>query len=141
MANSDFLKNLKNAVETGEFNSDAAKRINEINNLAETKTASESEQALNKRLESAGIKILTDDDVELNSQYEQKMEEIKKQDNVNKMLATLIDIEDMVKASIDDMLSHISELEDVYGKEFEIENPIFGDLSLKIEEIKNKYKQ
>lgn len=48
MGNSDFLKNLKNAVETGEFNLDAAKRINEINNLADTKTASESEEALNK---------------------------------------------------------------------------------------------
>jgi predicted SprT family Zn-dependent metalloprotease len=77
MANSDFLKNLKNAVETGDFNSDAAKKINEISSLAETKTVTESEEALNKRLESVGIKILTDDDVELNSQYEEKMEEIK----------------------------------------------------------------
>ncbi len=141
MANSDFLKNLKNAVETGEFNSDAAKKINEINNLADTKTASESEQALNKRLESVGVKILSEDDVELNSQYEQKMEEIKKQDAANKVLATLIEIEDMVKASIEDMLSHIIELEDKFSKEFETKNPIYGDLSQKIEQIKTKYKQ
>jgi predicted SprT family Zn-dependent metalloprotease len=141
MANSDFLKNLKNAVETGEFNSDAAKKINEINNLADTKTASESEQALNKRLESVGVKILSEDDVELNSQYEQKMEEIKKQDAANKVLATLIEIEDMVKASIEDMLSHVIELEDEFSKEFETKNPIYGDLSQKIEQIKTKYKQ
>lgn len=141
MANSDFLKNLKNAVETGEFNSDAAKKINEINNLADTKTASESEQALNKRLESVGVKILSEDDIELNSQYEQKMEEIKKQDAANKVLATLIEIEDMVKASIEDMLSHVIELEDKFSKEFETKNPIYGDLSQKIEQIKTKYKQ
>lgn len=141
MANSDFLKNLKNAVETGDFNSDAAKKINEISSLAETKTATESEEALNKRLESVGIKILTDDDVELNSQYEEKMEEIKKQDAANKILATLIDIEDMVKASIEDMLSHVSELEDNFSKEFEAENPIYGELSQKIQQIKMKYNQ
>jgi len=138
---SEFLKNLKNAVEAGDFNSEAAKKINEISDLAETKTAAESEEALNKRLESAGMKILTDDDINLNTQFEEKMEKIKKQDEVNKVLATLIEIEDMVKASIDDMLSHVNEIENKFDKEFEIENPIFGDLSLKIEEIKNKYKQ
>jgi hypothetical protein len=56
-------------------------------------------------------------------------------------LATLIDIEDMVKASIEDMLSHVSELEDNFSKEFEAENPIYGELSQKIQQIKMKYNQ
>jgi hypothetical protein len=141
MTNLDFLNNLKNAVETGEFNSDAAKKIIDINNLAETKTASESGEALNKRLESVGIRTLSEDDIALNLQYEQKMEEIKKYDNANKVLATLIDIEDMVIASIADMLSYVAELEDKFTKEFEEENPIYADLSQKIQLIKTKYNQ
>lgn len=69
------------------------------------------------------------------------MEEIKKHDAANKILATLIDIEDMVKVSIDDVLLHINELEDMFGKEFEAENPIYGELSQKIQQIKLKYNQ
>ena len=34
---SDFLDNLKKAADTGEFNSDAAKKILEVHDLAESK--------------------------------------------------------------------------------------------------------
>jgi hypothetical protein len=37
------------------------------------------------------------------------------------------------------MSSFIDELEDKFAEEFKTENPIFGDLHLKIEEIKLKY--
>ena len=53
---------------------------------------------------------------------------IKKQDAINVQLATLIDIEDMLKASIDDMFSFTDELEEKFAKEFEAEDPMFGEL-------------
>jgi len=61
-------------------------------------------------------------------------------DAVNNQLATLIEIEDMVKLSIADMMGHVEELEDKFKKEFEIKNSMFDDLSQKIKEIKSKYK-
>ena len=35
MGNMDFLKNLKDALDSGDFNSDAAKKIGEINKMAD----------------------------------------------------------------------------------------------------------
>jgi hypothetical protein len=67
------------------------------------------------------------------------MEEIKKQDAVNKQLATLVEIEDMVKLSVDDMISFIKELEDKFKKEFDENDPIFEKLKTKIIETKLKY--
>jgi GTP-binding protein LepA len=61
----------------------------------------------------------------------------KKQDKINGLIVTLIEIEDMVKLSVDDMFSHIKELENKFEKEKE--DPIVNDLFQKIEEIKSKY--
>jgi hypothetical protein len=134
----EFLEKLKNAVDNGEFNSEAAKKIKDIDKLADEKK--NAEKLIEKRLEEAGVvKLVTEEAIELNSDYEKKMEEIKKQDAINRQLATLIEVEDMVKASIEDMLSFAQELEQKFEKEFEAEDPMFGDLSLKIEEVKNKY--
>lgn len=134
---SEFLDGLKKATETGEFNSEAAKKIIEIDKLADTKTDT---KALEKLQEKAGIKSVTDEEVgTLNSAYIKKMEEINKQDVANKQLAMLVDIEDMVKMSIGDLMIYITQLETEMKKELE-ENPIFHELFLKIEEIKNHYK-
>lgn len=133
-----FLENLKKDLETGEFNSEAAKRINEIAKLAEEKK--DAELLVEKRLNEAGVKTVSEEDaVIVNSQYEEQLEKTKKQDVINRQLATLVEIQDMVKASIEDMLSFTQELEEKFGKEFESEDPMFGELYLKIEEIKNKY--
>jgi hypothetical protein len=137
---SQFLDNLKKAVEEGNFNSEAAKKIIEINNNADTKNAVDSEESLNKRLEESGIKILSEEETMLlSSEYDKKMNDINKQDEINAQLATLIDIEDIVKASVDDMFSFINELEEKFNPEFFKENPIFRELFLKIKEIKSKY--
>ncbi len=146
---SDFLENLKKAADNGEFNSDAAKKILEINELADVKSklmdSDELQETLEKRIEAdpkdSEEKMVSEEEMlELNSQYEQKMKQLKLIDGVNGRLATLIEIEDMVKASIDDMMGHVEELETQYEKEFEDEVPVFGDLYLKIEEIRTKYK-
>ncbi|MFA5207125.1 MAG: hypothetical protein WC428_00345 [Candidatus Paceibacterota bacterium] len=144
---STFLENLKKSVETGEFNSEAAKKIIEIDKLAEekikslTKTGQSIEdsdlaKSVDDRIKEAGVKIISEEEaLELNSQYEKKMEEIKKQDAANQQLATIIDIEDMVKLSIGDMMTFVAELESKFDKA----EPIYKDLLAKLEEIKTKY--
>lgn len=133
-----FLENLKKDLEAGDFNSEAARKINEIDKLANTKK--DADTLIDKRLKEAGTKIVTEEEaVELNSKYEIKLEEIKKQDTVNKALVFLIEIEDAVKASIEDMMTCVNDLEQEYEKEFEEEKSIFGELYQKIEDIKSKY--
>ncbi len=134
----NFLENLKKDLENGEFNSEAAKRINDIGKLADEKK--DAELLIEKRLKEAGVKTVTEEDVvKINSQYEEQLENAKRQDAVNKALATLIEIEDMVKASIDDMFSYVEELEHTFEKEFDSEDPMFGELYQKIEQIKSVY--
>jgi len=154
---SDFLENLKKAADNGEFNSDAAKKILEVNDLADQKSQTMDtdalQESLQKRMEESPVesKAVTEEEVlELNSQYEEKMEALKKEDADNKKIAlaetaknqleTLIEIEEMVKLSINDMLGHIKGLEHNFKSEFNSEIPEFGDLSLKMEELQNKYK-
>jgi hypothetical protein len=141
-----YLENLKKAVETGDFNSEAAKKIIEIDKNADNAkglflTEEEKNELAKKRLDTVleGAVVTEEEVLKINSEYDKKMEEIKKQDVVNKQLATLIEIEDMVKLSVDDMISFIKELEDKFKKEFEENNPIFEKLKTKTLEIKLKY--
>lgn len=141
-----FLENLKQDLEKGNFNSEAAKKINEIDELADEKFIETRDgnkyvntENLDKLVNEAGVKTVTEEEAALNSDYEKKMEEIKKQDVVNKQLATLIEVEDMVKASVEDMLLYLDELEENFEKQFEEEDPMFGELSQKIEQIRSKY--
>ncbi len=148
---SSFLDNLKNAVEKGEFNSEAAKKILEVEKLADEKlknnNSNDLAEPLSKRLEEAGVKTVSEEEAAaVNSEYEKKMEAIKKEDEQNKkkaelanQVSTLDEIEDMVKASIEDMMSFVDELDTKFAKEFEAEDPLFGELCQKIEQIKSKY--
>lgn len=145
-----FLENLKNSVDKGEFNSEAAKKIIEISKLAETKVPvggfkseedlKELQNSIDKRVQGAGVKSVSEEEaLKLNSDYEKKMQEIKEEDAINQQVVTLVDIEDMVKLSIRDMLSFVTELEDKFKKEIEEKKPTHIVLATKIEELKNKY--
>jgi len=141
-----FLENLKKSVETGEFNSEAAKKIIEIDKNADNAkglilTEEEKNELAKKRLGTVleGAVVTEEEVLKLNSEYDKKMEEIKKQDAVNLQLATLTDIEDMVKLSVDDMVSFIKELEDKFKKEIDENDPIFEKLKTKIMQTKLKY--
>jgi hypothetical protein len=142
-----YLENLKKAVDTGDFNSEAAKKIIQIDKNADNAkglslTEEEKAELAKKRLDGTLKEntVVTEEEVlKLNSEYEKKMAEIKKQDTVNLQLATLTDIEDMVTASVNDMVSFIKELEDKFKKEFDENDPIFEKLKTKTLEIKLKY--
>jgi hypothetical protein len=134
---SKFLDDLKNSVESGEFNSEAAKKIIEVDKLADSVSGT---KALDELKEKVGVKNVTDEEVgTLNTTYVKRMEEISKVDIANKQLAMLVDIEDMVKMSISDMMTYVTQIETQMEKELK-EDPLFHDLLLKIEEIKNHYK-
>jgi hypothetical protein len=142
-----YLESLKKAVETGDFNSEAAKKIIQIDKNADNAkglSLTEEEKAeLAKRRLDGTLKentVVTEEEVlKLNSEYEKEMVKIKKQDTVNLQLATLTDIEDMVTASVNDMVSFIKELEDKFKKEFDENDPIFEKLKTKTLEIKLKF--
>ena len=113
------------------------KKIIEVDKLADSVSGT---TALEELQEKVGVKSVTDEEVgTLNSTYVKKMEEINKLDIANKQLAMLIDMEDMVKMSIGDLMSYVTHVEIEMEKELK-ENSFFNDLSLKIEEIKNHYK-
>ena len=77
--------------------------------------------------------------IESNTEYEKKMEQFKRLDVINAQLATLIEIEDMVKLSVMDMFDFIEGLEKRFEKEIESDDQMCKDLFLKIKEIKSKY--
>ena len=148
MSNSKFLDDLTNAVNSGEFNSEAAKKILEVNRLADEKmkdlTRIDEEtvqsKSVDKRLEDAGIRKVSKEKAdEINALGIKKMAELeKKQFNDDRMLV-LIDIENMVKLSIEDMMGFINETEGFLEEKFDNEDPTFNDLKAKIAEIKTKY--
>jgi hypothetical protein len=135
----NFLDDLKKSVETGEFNSEAAKKIIEIDKLADTKV-NPFKQVVD-RIEKTGFaeSVSEEEAAAINSEYEKKMEDIKKTDLVTKEMAVLEEIEDLVKADIGDMLLHVGEVEKAFEKELTGNDAMFIRLKWKLEELKNKY--
>lgn len=143
---SEFLDNLKKAADMGEFNSDAAKKILDINKLADSKLGNGSKEDLEnlkKNIEEKyknSVEPVTEEKaLEANSEYDRKMDQLKKMDFINAQIATLTDIEDAVKLTIEDMFSFVDELEKQFKKMLEDNDPLLKPLSDKIEEIKSKY--
>jgi phospholipid N-methyltransferase len=133
---SDFLDNLKKAVDTGEFNSEAAKKIIDIDKLADEKI--DPDDLVQKRLDVSGVKTasITEEEVEvINAEYEKKMQEIKEKDLVLQQIKTLQEIDETVMLSIQDMRDFVQTLEESFDKE----NHIHADMFTEIEKIKNKY--
>lgn len=125
---SEFLNKLKNAVETEDFNSEAAQRINKIDELADKKTAASSQEELDKRLEVAGVRnVSAEEAAAISSQYEEKMAKIKEDDAVNAQTATLIEIDDVIQLSIGDMFEFIEGLETKFSDKFKEAGGKFDD--------------
>jgi len=132
----DFLENLKKAVDTGEFNSEAAKKIIDIDKLADEKI--DPDDLVQKRLDESGLKAvrITEEEVEvINAEYEKKMQEIKEKDLVLQQIKTLQEIDETIKLSIHDMNDFVQTLEESFDKE----NPNHADLFLEIQKMKNVY--
>ena len=136
---SNFLENLKNAVDKGEFNSEAAKKINDIDKLADEKVGN-AEQLIQKRLDEVGIKTATEEDVEiLNSEYEDKMKRIERTDEANVCLADLISREERIISEIQEMIELANNAKEDYAVEFEAKDPAFMDLLAKVNHINMEF--
>jgi hypothetical protein len=131
---SPFLENLKNAVDKGDFNSEAAKKIKAVDELADTKI--DSEEKIDERLKIAGVKTVSEEEAEvINAEYEIKMQEIKEKDLVLKQIKTLQEIDETIKLSVGDLKDFIQTLEESFDKE----NPLHAELFTEIEKMKNIY--
>ena len=133
MATSPFLESLKKSVETGEFNSEAAKKIIEIDQLANNPHTTHMHDGTFKN---AGVKTVTPEEAaEINSNFEKKMQEIKEKDLALQQLAMLREIEETVKLTVYDMKDFLVTLEGNFDKA----NPINAEIYSEIEAIKTKY--
>lgn len=136
---SKFLDDLKNAVEKGDFNSEAAKKINDIDKLADEKKGST--PTLDKIYDDVNTgKIVvnkpTDEEVEvINAEYEKTMKEIKEKDLVLQQIKTLQEIDETIMLSVGDMRDFVQTLDESFDKD----NPLHKDLFAEMERIKNKY--
>jgi hypothetical protein len=136
---SNFLENLKKSVETGEFNSEAAKKINEIDKLADEKVEN-AEQLVQKRLDEAGIKTAKEEDIEvLNSEYEERMKKIERTDGANVYLAELINKEERIVAEIHEMIELANNAKEEFAVEFEAKDPAFMDLLAKVNHVNMEF--
>lgn len=143
MKNSDFLENLKKAVDEGEFNSDAAKLINDIDELAGEKgnNIDELQERINERIDESGKKdSLNEDEVKsINEVNEKFISEITEVDVVNSHVATMLDMEKLVNESILDFISHIKIIENQFFNDKK-NNSKYEKLYDELTRIKNKFK-
>lgn len=113
-----FLENLRNAVESGEFNSDAAKRINEIA-LGADKIKINSEEDL-KELEtklksSVPVKELTDEEKkQLSLENEKYEEQIKEENKINSLIASIMNQDDSIMLMIEEHVNQLTTIEESY---------------------------
>ncbi len=134
-----FLENLKNAIETGDLNSEAAKKIIEIDKLANNTTKDSREKFAKERENAVPVDNITPEEaIRLNDEYKMKMEALKLKDSLNVHIVNLVEIEELVKLSIGDMFLHVEELEEKFKTELN-NNLAYSDLLSKITEIYSKY--
>ena len=140
---SDILKNLQDALETGDFNSDAAKKIKEIDERADDfatmKTTEQMEDSLiGKAVEEGGIKTGEDVDkekvAELNSEYEKKMEERAKEEVIYAIIAGLMNLDEELEEKLYGLGVYIRNLREEY-----MGNPLNDALFKKLDELEEKY--
>jgi len=141
----DFLNDLSDKLEKGEFNSDVANKINKISELAEEKASGNTEKELkekideriNERIESSGgVETIDPDKIsEINSEYDEKMKKRSIEEEILAYTATLINNDELVQKNILDVKSLIGEFK---GK-YEADNETCVETFKLIKELEEKY--
>jgi uncharacterized FAD-dependent dehydrogenase len=140
MAGKNFLEELKKAVDDGNFNSNAAKKINDIDKLADKHSKSKStddiNQSINDRVKDSGVKTVDKDKIaDLNTEYEEKMRERSEQEKVLAVIATLDNIDHNIEKEFSDLISLIEQQKNKY----DLNDQKYSELLEKINELTNKY--
>ena len=136
---SEFLENLKKAADTGNFNSEAAKKINEIddkaNNFSETRSVEQMEDSLTEKALDAGIKTVSEKDItKLNSEYEEKMKERAKEERLLATIVELVNLDVELKEKLYELGIYIRNLREKYMDD-ETNTTLFE----KLDQLEEKY--
>lgn len=135
---SEFLNDLKKSIDDGKFNSDAAKKINLIDEEANHIDPNKAEKLIEKRLKESGTKVSSEEDVVgKNLEYDKKMEDIKHRDVILQQIATIQEMEHMVSLSVQDMFEFLKTLETNFN--FDEENETNKELYDEIKRVKEKF--
>lgn len=133
----DFLKNLKDALDFGDFNSDAAKKIGEINKMADEININLSNDEISDKLNKFGVKNIDENDIKMNEIFDETIKDIKKDDLFNKIIANLLNINKSIENIINnELIPYLKNIENEYNEEIK-NNQNLNSLIIK---IKEKYK-
>jgi len=103
----DFLKKLEDSVNNGDFNSEVAKKINEITTLADKEKIPKKDELVEKRLADLGIQTLDDKDPKIIAEYDRVTKVYKLEDRIVTILSHLYDIERKFKNELEKQLLEI----------------------------------
>ena len=142
---SDFLNGLNDALKSGEFNSDAAKNINEISELAEKKTDNLDE--IERKINSIKGKSVTKEVAEQkNSEFEHALRRQKEQDAILSKISLVYDLEEQanimlleISELVTERNNHIADLLKYIESLTELLDMGGSDFKDSIDEIKKKY--
>jgi len=146
MAKSEFINNLKRAVEEGDFNSDAAKKINEIdkeaNNIKKNKSKDDIEKSINNRIKDSNAKTVDKDKIaELNSKYENEMQNRAKEEKIYATIATLDNLEYAIDKAFDELKSFIIQQKTKYDSNDESCKELYEKMDKLINKYNFKFKE
>lgn len=138
---SNFLDDLKKSVEEGEFNSEAAKKINEVDAKAdevlEEKSTEQIEQSVIDTAISGGVKTIDGADfARLQSEYEEKMKERAKEEILLATVVTLINEDEELEEKLYSLGTFVNKLREEHPLS---ENEGVAALHAKMDEVEEKY--
>lgn len=136
---SEFLENLKKAIENEEFNSNVAKKINDINELADDiikeKTINEIDESVKNRIKEKK-KIDKDDIKKITSEYQNRMREMARDEKILAIITTLDNIDYEIERKKDQLQLFLLDLIKVYNRDDDNNSMLFE----KVDKLINKYK-
>lgn len=134
-----FLSNLQDSLNSGNFNSEIANKMNAVNEAADEKLKELGVDGLIKniveKVDNEEIHELTQEDIDaakkINDEFNEKN---LKFDLMNKRIAEILEMEHLIDDSINDVFTHIEEIREIYAND---EN--FKPLISVIDKVKFKY--
>lgn len=135
----NFLDNLKESLETGNFNSEAAKKINAVDDLADDvkreKTIDEMEDSIMDKATEGGVKTVDSEDIgKIQSEYEEKMKARAAEEIFLADIARLMNRDEEIDKIKEELREDIFKAMDAYPKSDE-----YQDIYTMIDHLVEKY--
>ena len=136
---SDFLENLKKSVDEGEFNSEAAKKINALDDMAEEvleeKSVGQIEESVLDTATAGGVITVSGEEVaRLNSEYEEKMKKHVAEEVYLATIATMMNDDTDIDKAVDELEIFIQKQRGIYPK-----NEEYEDIHTLMDHLAEKY--